>query len=103
MQNKPYVGIDKDINGGMTDKGKLIREAWAFGILPETQTCEGWMPQAFEDLWDKVHQAWEPYGFKVSNLPDDIRERYLRIQNEAVERARAAGWNPDAEFADDEA
>ena len=40
--DKRYVGIDKDINGGMTTTGKIIRDAWIFGILPETETCEGW-------------------------------------------------------------
>ena len=38
--NKPstYIGIDKDLQGGMTTIGKIIRDAWVFGILPETQT-----------------------------------------------------------------
>ena len=48
--DKRYVGIDKDINGGMTTTGKIIRDAWIFGILPETETCEGWLPQGIETL-----------------------------------------------------
>jgi hypothetical protein len=98
---KRYVGIDKEINGGMTDTGKIIRDAWVFGIIPETETCEGWLPQGIEDLWRKVNAEWEKYGFRVDGLPDDLRERFLRIQNEAVEKARAAGWNPELGEDDD--
>ncbi len=90
-----YVGIDKDINGGMTDAGRIIRDAWAFRIIEETETCEGWLPQGIEDLWRKVNAEWEKYGFRVGNLPGPVRERFLRIQERAVQRARAAGWNPE--------
>jgi hypothetical protein len=95
---KRYVGIHNDINGGMTDTGKIIRDAWVFGLIPETETCEGWLAQGIEVLWIKVDQQWERYGFLVSNLPERLRERFMRIQNDACEKARAAGWNPDAEL-----
>lgn len=95
-----YVGIDKEINGGMTDTGRIIRDAWAFGLIEETETCAGWLPQGIEDLWRKVDEEWEKYGFRVSELPEEIRARFLRIQQEAVARARAAGWDP--ELHDDE-
>lgn len=100
-QGKKYVGIYNDINGGMTETGKIIRDAWAFGLIPETETCEGWLSQGIEDLWRKVNTEWEKYGFLVSNLPDDVRERFMRIQNDAVNRARELGWDPDAELDDD--
>jgi hypothetical protein len=95
-----YVGIDRDINGGMTDTGRIIRDAWAFGIIDETETCEGWLPQGIEDLWRKVNEQWERYGFRVGGLPDDIRQRYLRIQDAAVRRARASGWDPELDDED---
>lgn len=93
--DKKYVGIYNDQYGGMTDTGKIIRDAWVFGLIPETETCEGWLPQGMENLWIKVNKEWEQYGFLVSNLPDGLRERFMRIQNESVERARQAGWDPD--------
>jgi len=99
---KRYVGIDKDLNGGMTDTAKIIRDAWAFGIIPRTETCEGWLVQGVEDLWKKVDAEWEKYGFRVANLPDDLRDRYLAIQTSALARARAAGWDGEAELAGDE-
>lgn len=98
---KKYVGIDKDINGGMTDTGKIIRDAWVFGLIPETETCEGWLSAGIQSLWEKTSQEWEKYGFLVSNLPEDLRERFERIQTEAVIRAKAAGWDAEREVSDD--
>jgi len=100
-QQKHYVGIDKDMYGGMTDSGKIIRDAWVFGLIPESETCEGWLPQGIEDLWRRVSAEWEKYGLQVGNLPAELREKYLRIQNEAFARARAAGWDPDKDIADE--
>lgn len=96
------MGILNDQFGGMTDTGKIIRDAWVFELIPESQTCEGWMAQGIQDLWEKVNVKWGEYGFLVSNLPPDIRERFDRIQGEAVERARAAGWNPQRDLEEEE-
>jgi hypothetical protein len=79
----------------MNPTGNIIRDAWVFGIIPETETCEGWMLQGIHALYDKVTKAWEPYGHLVSNLPDDLRERHERIYSEAVKRARQEGWDPE--------
>jgi hypothetical protein len=90
---KIYAGIDKDTDGGMTAAGRIIRDAWAFGIIPETETCAGWNTQRLEDLWTRTHDEWEKYGHQVNQLPEDIRERYMRIQREAFDKAREAGWD----------
>ena len=68
---KTYVGIDNDINGGMTDTGKIIRNGWVFGLIPETETCEGWVAGQIEELWRKNNVEWEKYGFQVGQLPDE--------------------------------
>ena len=81
---KPYTGIDRDIGGGMTIVDRII---------PETETCEGWTTQRLEGLWNQTHTEWEKYGHSVSQLPDDIRENYMRIQREAFDMARASGWD----------
>ena len=39
---KTYMGIDKDPKGAMNPTGNVIRDAWVFGLIPETETCEGW-------------------------------------------------------------
>ncbi|WP_137701724.1 hypothetical protein [Marimonas lutisalis] len=99
---KTYVGIHNDLNGGMTDTGKIIRDAWVFGIIPPTETCEGWTAAGIEDLWRKVNAEWEKYGFLVGNLPEEMRARFMDIHDAAVERAKAAGWDGERELAGDE-
>jgi len=100
--SKRYVGIDNEINGGMTDTAKIIRDAWAFDLIPETQTCEGWLAAGLEDLWRKVDAEWEKYNFSVAMLPDDIREKFMRIQTEAMTKAKAAGWDGASVLQDDD-
>lgn len=90
-----YPGIHDDVYGGMTDLGRIVRDAWVFGILPETETCAGWDRPRFDALYERVHAAWEPYGHLVSRLPPELRARHERIYAEAVERARALGWSPE--------
>lgn len=99
---KRYVGIDNELNGGMTDTGKIIRDAWVFGLIPETETCEGWLPAGIEDLWRKVNAEWEKHGFLVANLPDDLKARFFAIQEAALVRAKAAGWDGHAELMGDD-
>ena len=96
-----YIGIDKEIDGGMTAIGKVIRDAWVFGIIPETETCEGWNFAGIDNLLDKVNHEWDKYGCLVSHLPDDLRERHERIHGEAIKRARAAGWCGEMETDDE--
>lgn len=94
-KTKTYPGIDQDPKGGMTPTGNIIRDAWVFGIIPETETCAGWVLQGIDALYDKVSAAWEPYGHLASRLPSELRERHQRIYDAAVERARAEGWDPE--------
>jgi len=101
MQLKRYVGIHNDINGGMTDTAKIIRDAWVFGLIPESESCEGWEAGQVEELWRKVDAQWEKYGFLVGNLPPELRERFMRIHDAAMARARAAGWDAERELAGD--
>lgn len=95
-----YPGIHDDRYGGMTDIGKLIRDAWVFGILPESETCAGWNMGRLEQLYGQVHAAWDPYGHLVSLLPPELRERHERIHGEAIRHARALGWSVDLDDED---
>ena len=101
--NKPntYVGIDNDINGAMTTIGKLIRDAWVFELLPETETCEGWNLAGIDALLDKVNAEWDKYGCLVSHLPKELQLRHKKIHDAAIEKARAAGWSGEAETDDE--
>ena len=90
-----YVGVHQDQDGGLTDIGRIVRDAWVLGVLPETETCEGWSAQRLQLLYDEVSKAWEPYGHLASRLPDELRERHRRIYAEAVAAARSQGWDPE--------
>lgn len=97
-----YVGIDKDINGGMTSIGKIIRDAWVFGLIPETETCEGWNLAGIDALLQKVNTEWDKYGCMVSQLPESIMERHRVIHAQAMHKAKTAGWSGEYETGDEE-
>ncbi len=98
--SKTYPGLDNDTYGGMTPTGTIIRDAKVFGFIDENESCEGWLAQGITSLYEKVHEAWQPYGHLVSNLPDELREKHARIHGEAFRRAKEMGW--DAELGDDD-
>jgi len=100
-RGKIYEGIEEDPKGAMNQTGTIIRDAWVFGIIPETETCAGWDWGRIEDLYSQVSAAWEPYAHLPSQLPPELRERHQRIYSEAVERARKLGWDPDEELKDE--
>ena len=95
MTIQTYVGIDQDTHAGLTHLGRMVRDAWVFGILPETETCVGWNAARMQILYEKVYAAWQPYAHLPSRLPDDLRERHNRFYAEAITSARKDGWNPD--------
>lgn len=95
MNKNTYVGIHNDEQGGMTHIGMVIKDAWVFDLLPEAETCEGWLPAQIQVLYEKVYAAWEPYGHLPSRLPDELRERHARIHAEAIAQGRQKGWDPE--------
>lgn len=97
MKPTQYVGIENDLYGGMTDQGRIIRDAWVFGILPETEGCAGWTAGQIQDLYEKVYAAWEPFAHLPSRLPPELAERYQRVYAAAIQRAKLAGWDPELE------
>lgn len=99
MHERKYVGIDKDPRGAMNPTGNVVRDAWVFGLIPETETCEGWTQGSIQDLYEKVTAAWEPYAHLPSRLPPALSERHRRIYAAATEHARKCGWDPDSALA----
>jgi hypothetical protein len=95
VKNKTYMGIDNDVKGAMTTTGNIIRDAWVFGLIPESETCAGWTVQGIESLYDKVNAEWDKYGCLVSNLPTELRDRHRRIYDAAIAMAREHGWDPE--------
>ena len=98
---RTYAGLEHDLNGGMTMIGKIIRDAWVFGILPETETCEGWEISRIDAIHQQVNDEWDKYSCMVSNLPEDLRERHKLIYDAAIKMAKEKGWDPE-QIASDE-
>jgi riboflavin synthase alpha subunit len=85
----------------MTTIGKIIRDAWVFELIPETETCEGWNQGQVDILLDKVNVEWDKYGLMVSQLPEELRKRHRKIHDEAIAKAKAVGWTGEQETVDD--
>ena len=100
MKPKPYEGVDEDMFGGMTANGRIVRDAWVFELIPETETCKGWLVQGIQDLHQKVNDEWDKYSSMVSQLPAELFERHQRIHGEAIKLAKQAGWTADVETED---
>ena len=100
-KDETYIGLDQDRYGGMTDIGRIIKDARAFGFIDDQETCAGWTAQNIERLWEKVQHRWGEYGFSVSHFPEDLRTRYVALQEAAIARAREHGWNPDHDLEDE--
>ncbi len=100
MTQRVYAGIDQDEKGGLTHLGRVVRDAWVFGIIPETETCVGWDAARMQGLYEQVYAAWEPYAHIPSRLPEGLRERHTQLYATAIANAKRDGW--DAELDDDE-
>ena len=96
-----YIGLHKEVNGGMTTIGKLIRDAKVFGLIDDDETCEGWNFAGIDALLDKVNNEWDKYGCLVSHLPTELRQRHEAIHNAAITDAKAAGWCGEIETEDE--
>ena len=92
-----YVGLDNELNGGMTTIGKIIRDARVFDLIEETETCEGWNYNGIDSLLRKVNDEWDKYGCMVSKLPPELFEKHQRIHGAGLEKARVAGWSGELE------
>ncbi|MCB1935710.1 MAG: hypothetical protein KDF59_07190 [Nitrosomonas sp.] len=95
MTDLKYAGIEKDENNGLTHLGRIVRDAWVFGILPETETCAGWNHAQMQNLYEKVYAAWEPYAHLPSRLPEALQQRHAQIYSQAISSAKAKGWDPE--------
>lgn len=95
--NRAYIGLHND---NMSPTAIIILDAQVFGLLPETETCEGWSTDRLDTLYDKVSVAWQPYGHLVSRLPPELSERHARLYEAAIRAARDRGWDPGIDSED---
>jgi len=90
-----YAGLHNDQNFGMTHLGQIVKDGWVFGMIPDDEDCAGWSGAQMQVLYEKVYGEWEKYGHLPSRLPEGLRERYMRIHEAAITRARELGWDPE--------
>lgn len=95
MMKQLYPGVDEDENAGLTHLGRMVRDAWVFGILPESETCAGWDGSQMQNLYEQVYREWERYAHLPSKLPDELRLKHEKIYAEAILLARKKGWDSD--------
>lgn len=80
----------------MSDSGKLMRDAWVFGLLPEGQGVAEQNAMLLQMLAHDVRASWQQHGNCVNCLPRELRNRYTGIHAEAIRRAKMNGWEPEA-------
>ncbi len=101
MNERRYVGIDQDEFGGMTEIGRIIRDAWVFGIIPETEKCCGWSEGQLQNLYNQVFEAWQPFGHLASRLPVELQAKHSRIYEAAIAIAGQKGWSGEHSLGDE--
>ncbi len=95
MKEQTYVGIHEDNDGGLTHLGRIVIDAWIFGILPESETCAGWSHSQMQNLYEKVYAAWEPFAHLPSRLPADLQRRHTRFYAQVIDTAKSKGWSAE--------
>lgn len=94
-----YPGFHQD-GHGITMLGRIVLDAWVFGLLPRDEDCAGWDMARMQQLMRQVEERWDEYGNLPSRLPEDLRGRHTELYAWAMARAREQGWNPELD--DDE-
>lgn len=89
-----YEGFNQDAHG-LTMLGRIVLDAWLFGLIPRSEDCTGWDLQHMQRLMDQVNQRWDEYGNLPSRLPPDLLEKHTELYQWATTRARERGWSPE--------
>ncbi|MCS6786926.1 MAG: hypothetical protein NZ524_07855 [Thiobacillaceae bacterium] len=93
-EKRSYVGFHQD-GHGLTALGRVVLDAWVFGLIPREEDCAGWDAQRMQQLLMQVNARWDEYGHLPSFLPEELRARHQEIYDWAMRRARSLGWNPE--------
>lgn len=94
-----YAGYHADAHG-ITQLGRVVLDAWVFGLLPESEDCAGWDLQRMQALMQRVEAEWDKHGNLPSRLPPELAERHRAIYDAARRRAVERGWNPELDDED---
>jgi hypothetical protein len=96
MQDKKmvYSGFNEDKHG-ITMLGRIVLDAWLFGLIPRSEDCAGWDLARMQNLMQQNEEQWDQYGNLPSRLPDELRQRHAELYAWATARARELGWDPE--------
>ena len=89
-----YCGLEADSHG-ITLVGRIVLDAWLFGLIPDDEDCKGWDMGRMQNLMNQVEAKWDEYDALPSRLPPELRERHTEIYAWATDRAKKRGWNPE--------
>lgn len=89
-----YCGFHQDAHG-ITMLGRIVLDAWVFGLIPRDEDCAGWDLQRMQHLLQRVNECWDRYGNLPTLLPPELQQKHQEIYDWAMRRARERGWNPE--------
>lgn len=92
--NPIYSGFNEDAHG-ITMLGRIVLDAWLFGLIPREEDCAGWDLARMQTLMRQIETQWDQYGNLPSRLPEQLRQRHTELYAWATQRARQRGWNPE--------
>ena len=92
--NNTYVGFHQD-NHGITQLGRIVLDAWVFGLIPETEDCTGWDLGRMQLLMDQISAEWDKYSSLPSRLPPELQKKHAAIYAKAMAVAKTKGWDPE--------
>ena len=90
-----YAGLKNDENYGMTHFGQMVKDAWVFGLIPDTEDCTDWDNGQMQSLYERICEKWEPYANLPSRLPKELLDRHQMIYEKAIAYAKANGWDSE--------
>jgi len=90
MKQSGYAGLHNDQNGGMTHWGQMVKDAWVFGLIPDTEDCAGWTDGQLQVLYEKI---WGRMGKVCASAepPASGTTTTLYTHTPGSDRARQSG------------
>lgn len=94
MERPTYPGFYNDTHG-ITQLGRVVLDAWVFGLLSEAEDCTGWDLGRMQNLMNQVDLKWDEFGNLPSQLPPELLTRHTQLYRDAMARAAGRGWDPE--------
>jgi len=89
-----YPGLNNDKHG-LTQLGRIVLDGRLFGLIADSEDCNGWSMGRMQDLMERVQSKWDIYANLPGRLPPDLLKRHGQLYDKAIQTARAKGWDPE--------